>query len=93
MMMHQQTSGNEQNLLFTARKITKASYECRREESGGAVYEELQGAPWQASNMKAVLLGRGKSNLNHPGNRYFQGKRVTIRCRSREYKPCESGAC
>lgn len=21
-----------------------------------------------------VLLGRGKSHLNHPGNRYFQGK-------------------
>jgi hypothetical protein len=21
-----------------------------------------------------VLLGRGKSNLNHPGNKYFQGK-------------------
>lgn len=29
-----------------------------------------------------VLLGRGKSNLNHPGNKYFQGTNHCIACLS-----------
>jgi hypothetical protein len=28
-----------------------------------------------------VLLGRGKSNLNHPGNKYFQGTAIVLRFR------------
>jgi hypothetical protein len=34
-----------------------------------------------------VLLGRGKSHLNHPGNKYFQGKRFPAACK------CFSCAC
>jgi hypothetical protein len=83
-MIHQQTSVNEQNLLFIARKVKEGSYECSHDDSGRVPCEECQGAPWQASNVKAVLLGRGKSNLNHPGNRYFQGKREMRSCPSRE---------
>jgi hypothetical protein len=34
-----------------------------------------------------VLLGRGKSNLNHPGNKYFQGTTMALRFALARYSP------